>query len=133
MPFDYPALKTLHAGSALVSVTLFIVRGGWMMAQPARLQRRWVRVVPHIVDTVLLLSALALVWQLGGLKLFTTQSWLSAKVVALFAYIALGTIALKRGRTRMVRVVAFVAAIAVFGYIVSVAITQSPSGFFNWL
>jgi uncharacterized membrane protein SirB2 len=133
VPVEYLALKALHAGCALVSLTLFVVRGGWMLTQPGRLQQRWVQIVPHIVDTVLLLSALALVWQLGGLKAVSTQSWITAKIVALFAYIALGMIALKRGRTRAVRIAAFVAAIAVFGYIVSVAITKSPAGLLNWL
>lgn len=133
MPPDYLVLKALHAGSALLSVTLFIIRGGWMMAKPARLQQRWVRVVPHVVDTVLLLSAFALVWQLGGLRALTTQSWLGAKIVALFGYIALGSIALKRGHTLGIRIAAFVAAIGVFGYIVSVAFTKSPLGFVDWL
>src|SRR5215813_2703221 len=133
MPFDYAALKGVHAGSALISITLFVIRGGWMIVKPARLRQRWVRIVPHIVDTVLLVSAFALVWQLGGIKLITTQSWLQAKLAALLAYIALGTIALKRGRTRAIRIAAFFFAIAVFGYIVSVAITKSPSGFFGWV
>jgi uncharacterized membrane protein SirB2 len=133
MPLDYLALKALHAGSALVSLTLFIIRGGWMMAKPERLQQRWVKLIPHVVDTVLLLSAIALVWRLGGLEALGTQSWLGAKIVALVVYVALGSIALKRGRTRGIRVAAFFAAIAVFGYIVCVAIAKSPSGFVNWL
>ena len=133
MPLDYSALKALHAASALASLTLFIIRGRWMMAMPERLQQRWVKVVPHVVDTVLLLSAIALVWQLGELEALGTQSWLGAKLVALLAYIALGSVALKRGRTRRIRVIAFCAALAVFGYIVSVATTKSPAGFVNWL
>jgi uncharacterized membrane protein SirB2 len=104
-----------------------------MMSAPQRLQRRWTKVVPHIVDTALLVSAIALVWQLGGLQALRTQNWLLAKIVALLAYIALGSIALKRGRTLRRRVIAFFAAIAVFGYIVSVAITKSPYGFMRWL
>jgi uncharacterized membrane protein SirB2 len=129
---DYLTLKSLHAGSAVVSLTLFITRGVWMMATPERLQRRWVKVAPHVVDTVLLASAIALVWELGGLETLRTQSWLTAKIVALLVYIVLGSIALKRGRTRRIRVAAFFAAIAVFGYIVCVAVAKSPSGFVNW-
>jgi uncharacterized membrane protein SirB2 len=133
MLVEYGLLKGVHIGSALISITLFVVRGGWMIKNSARLRQRWVRVAPHVIDTILLLSAFALVWQLGGIKLIATQSWLQAKLTALLAYIALGTIALKRGRTRGVRVVAFVSAITVFGYIVSVAITKSPAGFFGLL
>jgi uncharacterized membrane protein SirB2 len=130
---DYLTLKNLHASSALVSLALFMTRGLWMMATPERLQQRWVKVAPHVVDTVLLASAIVLVWELGGLDTIRTQSWLAAKIVGLLVYIVLGSIALKRGRTRRIRVVAFFAAIAVFGYIVSVAIAKSPSGFVNWL
>ncbi|HXX10289.1 MAG TPA: SirB2 family protein [Burkholderiales bacterium] len=130
---DYSTLRLLHAGSAVVSLTLFIVRGAWMMSAPQRLQRRWAKIVPHIVDTVLLVSALALIWQLGGVRTLGTQTWLLAKIVALLLYIVLGSVALKRGRTLRTRVIAFFAAIAVFGYIVSVAIAKSPYGFISWL
>ena len=130
---DYLTLKSLHASSAFVSLALFITRGVWMISAPERLQRRWVKVLPHVVDTVLLGSAVALVWQLGGLAALSAQSWLVAKIVALFAYILLGSIALRRGRTRRVRISAFVAAIVVFGYIVSVAVVKSPFGFVDWL
>ncbi len=130
---DYLTLKSVHASSAFVSLALFMTRGVWMMATPERLQQRWVKVVPHVVDTLLLGSAIALVWQIGGLDTIRTQSWLAAKIVALLVYIVLGSIALKHGSTRRIRVVAFFAAIAVFGYIVSVAIAKSPSGFVNWL
>jgi uncharacterized membrane protein SirB2 len=133
MASDYTILRYVHLGSACGSLLLFIARGTWMIAVPVRLQQRWVKIVPHIVDTILLASAIALVWQLGGLETFGTQSWLVAKIVALIAYIVLGNIALKRGRTRRTRIAAFVAAIAVFSYIVSVAITKSPSGFVSWL
>lgn len=62
-----------------------------------------------------------------------THGWLTAKVVGLVGYIVLGRIALKRGRTRRARVAAFAVALAVFAFIVSVAITKSPAGFWVWL
>ena len=106
-----------------VSIALFLVRGIWMLWAPERLQLRWVRIVPHVVDTLLLASALWLAWRIGP------TSWIAAKVVALPLYIALGTVALKRGRTRGIRVSALISAVIVFGYVVSVAITKSPLGF----
>jgi uncharacterized membrane protein SirB2 len=130
---DYLTLKYLHASSAFVSLALFMTRGAWMMATPERLQQRWVKVAPPVVDTVLLASAIALVWLLGGLETLKAQSWLAAKIVALLVYIVLGSIALKRGPSRKIRVAAFFSAIAVFGYIVSVAIAKSPWGFIDWL
>jgi len=86
-----------------------------------------------MIDTVLLASAIALLWRLGSLETFKAQSWLVAKIVALLVYILLGSVALKHGRSRKIRVAAFFAAIAVFGYIVSVAIAKSPWGLMSWL
>jgi uncharacterized membrane protein SirB2 len=125
MTIDYAAIKLVHTGAAALSVALFALRGAWMLRAPQRLQRRWVRIAPHVIDTVLLAAALWLAWQPGA---DGTRGWIWAKVIALCAYIALGTIALKRGRTRRVRIVAFAAALATFGYIVSVAVTKSPLG-----
>jgi len=122
----YALLKMVHVGSAVVSLGLFVVRGMWMMASPQLLDRRWVRIVPHVIDTVLLASAIALAVMIGNYP--GTHGWLTAKVLGLVVYIVLGSIALKRGRTRAVRVSAFFAALAVFGYIVTVAITKSPAG-----
>ena len=125
MTVDYGAIKFVHTGAAALSISLFALRGAWMLRSPQRLRQRWVRIAPHVIDTVLLASALWLAWQMGTEG---TRGWLWAKIVALLVYIALGNIALKRGRTRGVRIVAFAAALATFGYIVSVAITKSPFG-----
>jgi uncharacterized membrane protein SirB2 len=119
----YAAVRHVHIGAAAISLLLFALRGVWMLASPGQLQRRWVRVVPHVVDTLLLASALWLAWRIGP------TSWIAAKVVALPLYIALGTVALKRGRTRGIRSAAFAAALLTFGYIVSVAVTRTPLGF----
>ncbi len=86
------------------------------------LQRRWIRIAPHLIDTLLLASALTMVFWSGQYPF--VQSWLSAKVIALLLYIGLGTIALKRGKTRALRLSAFIAALAVFAYIVAVALTR---------
>ena len=124
---DYAALKAIHVAAAALSITLFVVRGRWMLAAPERLRARWVRIIPHVIDTVLLVSALWLAWQIGFVA---NARWLGAKIAALLVYIVLGTIALKRGPTRGIRVTAFFAAVATFAYIVSVAFTKSPLGIF---
>jgi uncharacterized membrane protein SirB2 len=121
---EYAAIKHLHVTAAGVSLALFVLRGAWSFVSPARLAARWVRIVPHVVDTLLLASALWLAWQVGA----GAAPWITAKVVALVVYIVLGTVALKRGRTPGIRAGAFFAALATFGYIVSVAITKSPWG-----
>ena len=119
----YSLLKDLHLACVVLSGGGFVLRGAWMMRGSPMLARRWVRVAPHLVDTALLASAIALAVMIGQYPL--VHGWLTAKVLGLLAYIVLGTIALKRGRTRGVRVAAFGGALLVFAYIVAVAITKS--------
>ncbi len=98
-----------------------------MLAGSPLLQARFVRIAPHVVDTVLLASAGWLAWFLGQYPF--VHGWLTAKVLGLVAYIVLGSIALKRGRTKAVRAAAFAAALAAVLYVVSVALTRDPLGF----
>ena len=121
---DYLTVKSVHVGAVAASYSLFFVRGVWMMRDSALLARRWVRVVPHAVDTVLLASAIALAVMSRQYPL--EAPWLTAKVIALILYIALGTIALKRGRTKRTRVAAWLFAQVVFLYIALVAVTRDP-------
>ena len=120
---SYMVLKYAHVAAVAASFFLFLLRGIWMMQASGRLSARWVRVVPHVVDTVLLASAIALAVLTAQYPF--VQSWLTAKVVALLIYIVLGSIALRRGPTRRARIVAWVMALAVFGYIVAVARAHS--------
>lgn len=83
------------------------------------------KIAPHIVDTALLGSALTLAWQLNISPLDTP--WLAAKIIALLLYIIIGSVALKRGKTKHIRLVAWLVAQGIFFYIVSVAITHTPS------
>jgi uncharacterized membrane protein SirB2 len=126
-PMDYLAIKHLHMTCAAASGGLFVLRGVWMLRWPALLQQGWVRVAPHLIDTTLLGSALLMV-VLSGQYPFV-QNWLTAKLIALVIYIGLGTIALKRGKTKRVRAFAFFGAITVFCYIGAVALTKNPSFF----
>ncbi len=121
---DYVSLKITHVSCVALSYVLFVVRGTWMMRESELLQRRWVKIVPHVIDTVLLASAIALAVTLSQYP--ALHAWLTAKVVGLLLYIGLGMVALKRGKTRRVRVVAWLTAQAVFFYIVAVALTHNP-------
>lgn len=121
---SYFALKYVHVGAVILSFFLFFLQGLWMMATPEKLAVRWVRVVPHVVDTVLLVSAIVLAAATGQYPF--VQPWLTAKVLALLLYILLGTVALRRGRTRQARIVAWILAPTVFGCIVAVARTRVP-------
>jgi len=123
----YSALKHLHLTTIVLTFCLFMLRGVWMLTDSPRLQQRWVRIAPHLIDTVLLASAIGLTVILSQYPL--VNSWLTAKVLGLILYIILGSIALKYGTTKPIRVAAWFAALAVFGYIVSVALTRNPLGF----
>ena len=124
---DYTLLKTLHLTTLVITLTLFVLRGVWMMAESPRLQARWVRIVPHLNDTLLLASGIALAFTLELSPL--DHGWLAAKLIALLVYIGLGTIALKRGKTRGQRIAAWIAALLVFGYMAAVAVAHSPLPF----
>lgn len=125
------ALKHSHMLFAVISGVFFLVRGCWMLMDSQMLQKVWVKVLPHVNDTLLLVCAI-------GLCVVTQQypfveSWLTVKVFMLIAYILLGTIALKRGKTKSIRVVAFFAALASFIFMVSVARTHHPLGFLQFV
>lgn len=125
----YFAIKHLHVAFAVLSGTGLLLRGLLMMADSSLLQRRWVKTLPHINDTLLLTAAIVLTL-LSGQYPFV-DGWLTAKVFGVILYIVLGAVALKPGRPRGVRIAALFAALAVFAYIVSVALTKDAWGLFR--
>ena len=124
---SYQLLKHIHLTCAGISITLFFLRGIWSFSGSPFMRQRWVKVVPHFVDTLLLASALGLAYTIQQYPL--VDAWLTAKFFALLLYIGLGSVALKYGRTKAIRFSAWLAAMAVFTYIVMVAITHNPVPF----
>ena len=119
----YTAVKGLHVAAVALSWTLFFLRGVWMIADSPRLKARWVRVVPHVNDTILLVAGVYLATFVG------LQPWILAKLAALVAYILIGMVAITRGPTKPVRIAAWIAAQCVFLYIVAVALRKNPLPF----
>lgn len=128
---DYATLKLVHQTAVTLSIVGFAARGAASLMGAAWTNSRTAKSLPHLVDTVLLLSALGLAWMLRLTP--GNAPWLTAKIVGLLVYIGLGVVALKATRPRPVRAAAWVAAMATVGWIVSVAITKAPAGFFVWL
>ena len=124
----YLALKHFHITCVVLSGTGFALRGAWALAGSPLARARLTRVLPHVVDSCLLLSAIGLAWMAGQYPF--VHGWLTAKIVGLLAYIGLGMLALKPGRPLALRGAAFVAALAIFSWIVSVALSKNPLG---WL
>ncbi|HEY5638022.1 MAG TPA: SirB2 family protein [Burkholderiales bacterium] len=125
----YQILKYLHVGAVILSLAGFALRGVLRLAGSPLLGRRFTRIAPHVVDTVLLASAVALAWRLGQAPF--VDAWLTAKVLALPPYIVLGAIALGGVRPRRTRALAFTGALLAAAYIVCVALTRDPRG--PWL
>ena len=120
----YLVLKYLHVASVVLSGLGFSLRGWWMLNDSPQLKTRLARVVPHVIDSVLLGSALLMAWQSSQYPF--AQGWLTAKFFGLLAYILCGTMALKRARTKSRRVVFLVLALLAYAYIVNVALTRNP-------
>jgi len=123
---DYLVVKAVHESAVALSGLGFLARGAGAFSGADWVRHRVARSLPHVVDTVLLLSAITLVWMLRIDP--RSAPWLMAKIVALPVYIGLGVVALRPAMPRRARVTAWLAALACFAYIVSVAITKSPLG-----
>ena len=105
----YLTLKTIHMSLATLSIAGFILRGVWMFGKSANLDRAIVKIAPHIIDTVFLITG---IWLVVALQLSVMQhGWLITKFVTLILYIVFGAIALRRGRTIQIRTAAFIAAL----------------------
>jgi uncharacterized membrane protein SirB2 len=124
---QYLLAHTLHVTFVSISIALFLLRGILMLADSPRLKSPLLRIGPHVVDTLLLASALWLVTTLQAEAL--PAAWLLAKISGLLIYIVLGSLALRPGRSKRFRATAFVAALVTVGWIVSVAVLHDPRGF----
>ena len=122
----FEAFKLVHVSCAFMSIAGFGLRGYWMASEHPLLQHRAAKVLPHIIDTLLLGSAITLLFLLHLSPL--AQPWLIAKIIALLVYIGLGMVALRLGRTRKTKVIAWLLALLTVVYIVSVAYSKSPWG-----
>ncbi len=121
---SYALIKMIHVSSVITSFLFFFMRGVWLIRESSILRQRWIKILPHVVDTILLTSAIALAYE--SHRTPVSDPWLTAKVSGLLVYIGLGMIAMRFGKTRRIRISAWVAAQCVFIYIVAVAITKSP-------
>ncbi|RUO80480.1 invasion protein [Idiomarina tyrosinivorans] len=117
----YSAFKHLHLTFIAISVLLFLLRFVWVMRDSAMMQKKWVKIVPHINDTLLLLSAVGLMVMIHQYPFVNT--WLTAKLLGLVAYIGFATMALKSAGGK--RWLGFALAVITLWYVVNVAVTKS--------
>jgi len=124
---NYLFLKLLHVALALASISGFALRWWWMKTGSQLWRHRLTRILPHVIDTLFLASGIWLTFIIHQYPF--VQAWLTAKVLGLVAYVILGTLALKRARTPRGRTLAFIAAMLLFAWIISVARLKNPLGF----
>lgn len=131
MAEHYLALRHAHIGFAILSVSLFTLRGCLMLAQSPHVNSAWLKYPSYLIDTLLLTFALMLMSVIRQYPF--GNGWLTMKVALLVVYVVLGSIALKRGRTRRIRIAALVAALLTVGFLVTVARAHHPLGLFQGL
>ena len=123
----FTLVKYVHLTSVALSLAGFFLRGILMIRASPLINARWIRVLPHINDTVLLVAALSLAVMSEQYPF--VDNWVTAKVLGVIAYIILGSLALRPGLAHRMRIVCWLVAMAVFGWIVSVALSRQPAGF----
>lgn len=121
----YQIAKAVHVICVVLSISGFIVRFALALRASPWLHRRWVRILPHVNDTVLLGAAIGML-VIANLNPFAV-AWLNAKIAGLLIYIVLGSVALRWGRSPRVRAGAFSAALIAFAYVVTVALGRDPA------
>jgi uncharacterized membrane protein SirB2 len=127
----YTTLKTIHIFCAALSVSGYVLRGLWMLLESPMLNQRVTRVLPHTIDAVFLGSGL---WLAILLRYSPHQHpWFAAKLLGILAYVLLGMVALRRGRTKRVRLAAWLASLVCFAYVVGAAYTKSIFSWFAFL
>lgn len=125
----YACIKLLHVSCVVLSGSLFSLRGVLMLSGKAAANHPMLARLSYFIDSALLAAAIMLTLIIHQYPF--AQAWLTAKVLLLPLYVILGIFALRRGKTRWSRAGFFAAALAVYGFIISVAVMHSPRGLFG--
>ena len=123
---SYAAIKHIHMTAVALSGLLMALRGVWLLLESPQLQAKWVKILPHIIDTILLVSAVALL--VVGQQF---PGWVHVKIALVLVYIGLGVMAFRKAKTLRQKAGFLLAALAVYGFIISVALYKSPLGIFS--
>lgn len=118
------AVKSVHVTSVVGSLILFALRGIWRLQYNDIVNRRWVKIVPHAVDSILLISGILLTIEINQFPFVHT--WLTAKVIAVLFYILFGLIAFRFAKSKVTLSIFWLFALTTFGYIIKVALTHDP-------
>lgn len=123
----YSSIKHIHLLAIAFSVLLLTLRYILMMMDSSLLHKKWLKVTPHVVDTILLASGVALIFITGFIPFTAAGAWLTEKISCVLVYIALGFVALKLGRNKIIRSVAFFGALGWLYWAAHLAMTKVPT------
>lgn len=127
----YTTLKTIHIICALLSISGYTLRGLWMLLESPLLNYRMTRILPHCIDAIFLGTG---IWLAILLRYSPHEHpWFAAKLLGILAYILLGMVALRRGRSKTIRITTWLASLACFAYVVGAARTKSVASWFALL
>ncbi len=128
----YLPLKHFHLLTVVITAVMLVVRFWWLLRRPAMLQQRWVRILPHANDTLLLLSGVMLVMITHLYPFIPQGARLTQKLVGVIIYIALGFVVLgRRPKPLKVRWAAFIVALLALAAVIHLAVTKIP--FSGWV
>jgi uncharacterized membrane protein SirB2 len=124
----FSMLIAVHIAAVVLTISFFVVRYWWRYSNHPLIDARWVRVAPHCIDTVLLLSGAGLMWLTGYLPFTDKGAWLTEKLFGVIIYIVLGFIALgcRRPRSQQAGFIAFLLGLVVLYIIIKLATTRIP-------
>ena len=126
MSVGYIAMKYLHLLTAAISITLFLMRYFWKYRDSAMMEKRWVKITPHVNDTLLLVSGSVLIFVTGFYPFSPQGTWLTEKLFSVIIYVLLGYVALGKRHSQNIRWLAFILALGCLYLVVKLATTKLP-------
>ena len=121
-------IKLIHMSSAFISISFYLLRGIWVFNSSEMMNKKWVKIIPHVNDTILLVTAIILAVSVQQYPF--THDWLTAKFIALLLYVVFGMFALKRAKEMNNKIIFFVLSLLTFSYIIGVALNRTVIWFF---
>lgn len=127
---SYLLLKTLHISAVVLSITFFCIRTYWLLAQPKALESKLIKRLPHVIDSILLLSAFAMLY-VGNISIGSDNPWIITKIIAISLYIATGVYIFRIAKNKTQIYIALCFVVLIYYYIIQTAITKNAIPFFN--
>ena len=119
----YLLIKHLHMSLVGLSISILVIRTGFNLGSINWRKRwPWLNVLPHIVDSLLLLSGITLATLIKQYPF--VNGWISLKLLLLLVYIGLGSYVLKKAKTRKQMVAGLSLGLMVIFWMVMIARTK---------